>query len=39
MISKRVRKIEKVDVKFIQEPTQMGLLTTDVIDDTCGKLI
>lgn len=26
-------------VRFVQEPTQMGPVTTAVLDDTCGNLI
>jgi len=26
-------------VRFIQEPTEMGLVVTAVLDDTCGNLI
>jgi catechol 2,3-dioxygenase-like lactoylglutathione lyase family enzyme len=26
-------------VKFVQQPTSMGLVTTAVFDDTCGNLI
>ena len=26
-------------VRFTQEPTQMGEMTTAVLDDTCGNLI
>jgi predicted enzyme related to lactoylglutathione lyase len=26
-------------VKFVQEPTSMGAVTTAVFDDTCGNLI
>ena len=28
-----------VGVRFVQEPTVMGPVTTAVLDDTCGNLI
>jgi catechol 2,3-dioxygenase-like lactoylglutathione lyase family enzyme len=28
-----------LDVRFTQEPTDMGVVTTAVFDDTCGNLI
>lgn len=32
-------RLKKLDVRFIQEPTEMGPVTTAVLDDTCGNLI
>ena len=32
-------RLEKLGVKFIQPPTEMGPVTTAVFDDTCGNLI
>ncbi len=33
------RRLKKLGVKFTQEPTEMGPVTTAVFDDTCGNLI
>ncbi|MGH2500334.1 MAG: VOC family protein [Candidatus Limnocylindria bacterium] len=32
-------RLKKLDVRFTQEPTVMGPITTAVFDDTCGNLI
>jgi catechol 2,3-dioxygenase-like lactoylglutathione lyase family enzyme len=32
-------RLSALGVKFIQEPTEMGPVTTAVFDDTCGNLI
>lgn len=32
-------RLAKAGVRFTQEPTQMGPVTTAVFDDTCGNLI
>jgi catechol 2,3-dioxygenase-like lactoylglutathione lyase family enzyme len=32
-------RLKGLDVRFIQEPTKMGPVTTAVLDDTCGNLI
>ncbi len=32
-------RLSKLGVRFTQEPTQMGPVTTAVLDDTCGNLI
>jgi catechol 2,3-dioxygenase-like lactoylglutathione lyase family enzyme len=33
------RRLQGLGVHFTQEPTQMGPVTTAVLDDTCGNLI
>jgi catechol 2,3-dioxygenase-like lactoylglutathione lyase family enzyme len=33
------RRLCDLGVRFTQEPTAMGLVTTAVLDDTCGNLI
>ncbi|MCV7192715.1 VOC family protein [Mycolicibacterium brumae] len=32
-------RLRSLNVQFIQEPTEMGPVTTAVFDDTCGNLI
>ncbi|MEU9707914.1 VOC family protein [Streptomyces sp. NPDC059164] len=32
-------RLSKLGVRFTQEPTEMGPVTTAVLDDTCGNLI
>ncbi|WP_073225405.1 VOC family protein [Streptomyces sp. NBRC 110465] len=32
-------RLSELGVRFTQEPTQMGPVTTAVLDDTCGNLI
>lgn len=32
-------RLKGLGVRFIQEPTEMGPVTTAVLDDTCGNLI
>jgi predicted enzyme related to lactoylglutathione lyase len=32
-------RLTRLGVTFVQEPTQMGPVTTAVFDDTCGNLI
>jgi catechol 2,3-dioxygenase-like lactoylglutathione lyase family enzyme len=32
-------RLTRLGVRFTQEPTQMGPVTTAVLDDTCGNLI
>jgi catechol 2,3-dioxygenase-like lactoylglutathione lyase family enzyme len=32
-------RLRGLDVRFVQEPTEMGQVTTAVFDDTCGNLI
>jgi catechol 2,3-dioxygenase-like lactoylglutathione lyase family enzyme len=32
-------RLSKLGVRFTQEPTEMGPMTTAVFDDTCGNLI
>jgi catechol 2,3-dioxygenase-like lactoylglutathione lyase family enzyme len=32
-------RLKGLGVKFVQEPTEMGQVTTAVFDDTCGNLI
>jgi catechol 2,3-dioxygenase-like lactoylglutathione lyase family enzyme len=34
-----VQRLRALGVTFSQEPTQMGLVTTAVLNDTCGNLI
>lgn len=33
------RRLKEHGVRFVQEPAQMGPVTTAVLDDTCGNLI
>ncbi|OZM71749.1 bleomycin resistance protein [Amycolatopsis antarctica] len=33
------RRLRELGVRFTQEPTNMGPVTTAVLDDTCGNLI
>jgi catechol 2,3-dioxygenase-like lactoylglutathione lyase family enzyme len=33
------KRLSALGVRFTQEPTQMGPVTTAVLDDTCGNLI
>ena len=32
-------RLRALGVRFVQEPTEMGPVTTAVLDDTCGNLI
>jgi hypothetical protein len=32
-------RLRRLDVRFVQEPVEMGPVTTAVFDDTCGNLI
>jgi catechol 2,3-dioxygenase-like lactoylglutathione lyase family enzyme len=32
-------RLQRLGVRFTQEPTEMGTVTTAVFDDTCGNLI
>jgi catechol 2,3-dioxygenase-like lactoylglutathione lyase family enzyme len=32
-------RLKELGVRFTQEPTDMGVVTTAVLDDTCGNLI
>jgi len=32
-------RLERLDVRFTQEPAEMGPVVTAVFDDTCGNLI
>jgi len=38
-VSAEAERLQKLGVKFTQEPLQMGPVTTAVFDDTCGNLI
>ncbi|MCC7353303.1 MAG: VOC family protein [Anaerolineae bacterium] len=38
-IQEEYQKMKRLGVRFTQEPTQMGLVTQAVFDDTCGNLI
>jgi len=38
-IQKEYDRLKKLDVDFTMEPTNMGMTTVAVFDDTCGNLI
>jgi catechol 2,3-dioxygenase-like lactoylglutathione lyase family enzyme len=38
-VQKEYERLTALGVRFTQEPTQMGEVTTAVLDDTCGNLI
>jgi catechol 2,3-dioxygenase-like lactoylglutathione lyase family enzyme len=38
-IQKEFTRMRELGVRFIQEPAEMGPVTTAVFDDTCGNLI
>jgi catechol 2,3-dioxygenase-like lactoylglutathione lyase family enzyme len=38
-VQKEYERLTALGVRFTQEPTQMGPVTTAVLDDTCGNLI
>jgi catechol 2,3-dioxygenase-like lactoylglutathione lyase family enzyme len=38
-VQKEFERLIGLGVRFTQQPTQMGLVTTAVLDDTCGNLI
>jgi catechol 2,3-dioxygenase-like lactoylglutathione lyase family enzyme len=38
-VHKEYERLRALGVRFTQEPTQMGQVTTAVLDDTCGNLI
>jgi catechol 2,3-dioxygenase-like lactoylglutathione lyase family enzyme len=38
-VHKEYERLTALGVRFTQEPTQMGEMTTAVLDDTCGNLI
>jgi catechol 2,3-dioxygenase-like lactoylglutathione lyase family enzyme len=38
-VHKEYERLRALGVRFTQEPTQMGSVTTAVLDDTCGNLI
>jgi catechol 2,3-dioxygenase-like lactoylglutathione lyase family enzyme len=38
-VHKEVERLRALGVRFTQEPTEMGPITTAVLDDTCGNLI
>jgi catechol 2,3-dioxygenase-like lactoylglutathione lyase family enzyme len=38
-VSAETSRLQRLGVRFTQEPAQMGPVTTAVFDDTCGNLI
>lgn len=38
-VSAEYERLRRLGVRFTQEPTNMGPVTTAVLDDTCGNLI
>jgi len=38
-VQKEYERLTGLGVRFTQEPTEMGAVTTAVLDDTCGNLI
>jgi hypothetical protein len=38
-IKAQFERLKGLGVTFVQEPTEMGQVTTAVFDDTCGNLI
>ena len=38
-IQKEYARLKKLGVEFVMEPTNMGMTTMAVLDDTCGNLI
>jgi catechol 2,3-dioxygenase-like lactoylglutathione lyase family enzyme len=38
-VQKEYERLTALGVRFTQEPTKMGEMTTAVLDDTCGNLI
>ena len=38
-VEREYERLRNLGVRFTQEPTAMGLVTTAVFDDTCGNLI
>ena len=38
-MQKEYERLVGLGVRFTQQPTQMGPVTTAVLDDTCGNLI
>ena len=38
-VQKEYERLSALGVRFTQEPTEMGPVTTAVLDDTCGNLI
>ncbi len=38
-VAAEAARLQRLGVRFTQEPTQMGPVTTAVFDDTCGNLI
>ncbi|OAA26685.1 lactoylglutathione lyase-like lyase [Frankia sp. EI5c] len=38
-VHKEAERLRALGVRFTQEPTEMGPITTAVLDDTCGNLI
>ena len=38
-VHKEYERLTALGVRFTQEPTEMGAMTTAVLDDTCGNLL
>jgi catechol 2,3-dioxygenase-like lactoylglutathione lyase family enzyme len=38
-VNAEFRRLQALGVRFLQEPLEMGPVTTAVLDDTCGNLI
>jgi catechol 2,3-dioxygenase-like lactoylglutathione lyase family enzyme len=38
-VQKEFERLQGLGVRFVQEPTKMGPVTTAVFDDTCGNLL
>jgi catechol 2,3-dioxygenase-like lactoylglutathione lyase family enzyme len=38
-VTAEYRRLHALGVRFVQEPVEMGPVTTAVLDDTCGNLI
>ena len=38
-VQKEFERLQGLGVRFVQEPVEMGPVTTAVLDDTCGNLI
>jgi catechol 2,3-dioxygenase-like lactoylglutathione lyase family enzyme len=38
-VGQEVERLTKLGVRFTQQPVDMGVVTTAILDDTCGNLI
>jgi catechol 2,3-dioxygenase-like lactoylglutathione lyase family enzyme len=38
-VQKEFERLQELGVRFVQEPAEMGPVTTAVFDDTCGNLL